>query len=313
MKPVTSMYLKYRAKIKPSHVFLINLLISFILDLGFLIFDTLFKLGTSQSSDFCPHYLAGLFLFITRYVDIFILQSDRFIAVFWCLQYKGLVTNPRAIYICVVAKVVAACLTASSLLLDRNYLVCEYPFQIIFTRNTTVRLVAFPTIAVGVVVAIVSICLGYKMVKLKKTVNPVVNLGQNNTVFPQESVTMSSIKRMEGKVDVFVKVEQATETREEDCEENRRSSQEMNDQSESNLSEVYLVARTALNMNYVVILGCIMYFIRAVLSIIYCECHFNDDCDIFVIVWKNLIPLRIVLVVSGCYVFYDKLKKNEIF
>ena len=303
------MYMKYRAMIKPSHVFLINLLISFILDLGFLMFDTLFKLGTSQSSDFCPHYLAGLFLYTTRYVDIFILQSDRFMAVFWCLQYKGLVTISRAISICVVAKAVAALLTASSLLLDRDYLVCEYPFQLIFIRDTTVRLVAFPTIAVGLVVVIVSTCLGYKMVKVKKSVNPIVNL---RTIFPKESVTTSSIKRMEGEVDVFVKVEETEETREEKSEDIRGSSNEILDLSESNISEVYLVARTALNMNYVVILGCLMYFIRAVLSIIYCECHINDDCDVFIIVWKYLIPLRIILVVCGCYVFYYKLKRNEI-
>ena len=98
------MSINYQGHIQPNHVYLINLIITFILGFIFFIFHISYNIATSWSSDFCPQYLVLIFLFISRNLDILVMQADRFIAVYWSLHYKGLMTNYRAISCCVLAK-----------------------------------------------------------------------------------------------------------------------------------------------------------------------------------------------------------------
>ena len=83
------MFIKYKDQTEPGHVFLTSLVITFILEFGFYIFNICLNIATSWSLDFCPGNLVALFLFISRYLDILVMQADRFIAVYFSLHYKG--------------------------------------------------------------------------------------------------------------------------------------------------------------------------------------------------------------------------------
>ena len=97
-------YKKYKGKTVPNHLFQINLLITFLLQILFWIFNVLYNISTDMASSFCPHYWFGLFIFMSNNTDILLIQLDRFVAVFWSLEYPGFATNTRAICACLVAK-----------------------------------------------------------------------------------------------------------------------------------------------------------------------------------------------------------------
>ena len=176
---IFKMYKKYKGKIKPGHIFLINLIITFILTFSFLIFNPLYpmlKLNTSVSFDFCPHYLFGLFLVVTINIDIIIMQIDRFVAVFWSLEYPAFATNGKAVLVCCVSKILPSAVSFTVLFLDTEYLKCADIFLLFFTRTTNMIFISCLNLSVTTFVGIVSSYLGFKMVKIKKTVNPIVNL-----------------------------------------------------------------------------------------------------------------------------------------
>ena len=118
-------YKKYTGKITPNHVFQINFVISFAMKLFYtiyMIFDAVNRSWEEPST--CYHYIPGLIIFMMVNLDILIMQIDRFVAIFWSLNYPGLATNVRAVFACLGVKIIATAVTVVAVLLDTDYMVC---------------------------------------------------------------------------------------------------------------------------------------------------------------------------------------------
>ena len=202
----------------------------------------------------------------------------------------GLMTNFRAIICCVLAKIIAGGLAAISLLIDKNFLTCEVPFPLFFTRSSIVILVAYPMLVVGAIVGIVSIYLGYKIVHIGKSVSPTVTLGKG---------ARKSIRRVEDQVDVIVV---------EEVEENAPK----NNSGESNIIKAVTMTKTALDINYVIILSSLGNVLQAILSITYRACsQTGRSCEDYLYIYHSFFPLRILFTFIGCFLFLKKIRKSE--
>ena len=198
-------------------------------------------------------------------------------------------TNCRAITCCVLVKVLAAGLVALALLIDKNFLVCEYPFPFFFTKTPTVILWAYPMLGVGAAVTIVSIYLGYKIVKKGKAVSPTVNLGKR---------TRKNIRRVEDQVDVFVIQEE-------------ENPPEINS-DDSNFSKAVILTQKTLNINYVIILCSLGNVLQAILSISYRACtKTRGNCEDYMRIYHSFLALRFLFIFAGCYLFLKKIRKSD--
>ena len=199
-------------------------------------------------------------------------------------------TNYRAITCCVLTKILAAGLAASALLIDKNFFMCEDPFPLFFTRTSIVILLAYPMLIVGTAVGIVSIYLGYKIVHNKKSVRPTVTLGKS---------ARKNIRRVKDQVDVFVV---------EEVEQNAPQ----NHSSDSNISNAVTMTKSALNINYIIILSSLGKVFQAILSIIYQECSKTEGtCEDYMTVYHSFFPLRFLFLLSGSFLFLKKIRKSE--
>jgi hypothetical protein len=324
---VNNMYKKQKNNIKPNHIFLINLCIGFILNCSYFTFFAFYPMFKSkQSFDDCPHYWFGLFTFMAIDLDIIIMQVDRFVAVFWSLEYPGFASNGRAAFVCCVSKVLTAVVSSCVLFLDTDYTKCGELYPLLMTRTTNMIFISCPQLCVTGIVGIVSAYLGFTMVKLKKSVNPIVNLQvlQPQAPEPHPEISHSRqnaigrtvhVKRIDDQPNMFYSVDmrETSGDEEETKVENSTLAQieETNVKSESN--SMFLMAKTALNMNYVVIIYCLSLFPRSIMSIIFCNCDpENGDCDVYLLFYKFFVTFRIVSIFVGCFVFFYKIKKISI-
>ena len=199
-------------------------------------------------------------------------------------------TNYRATTCCVLTKILAAGLAASALLIDTNFFMCEDPFPLFFTRTSSVILLAYPMLVVGAAVGIVSIYLGYKIVHNRKSVSPTVNLGKG---------ARKNIRRVEDQVDIFV-VEEVEE------------STPKNQSSDLNISHTVTMTKSALNINYIIILSSLGNVFQAIRSIIYRECsQTGGNCEDYMTVYHCFFPLRFLFLFSGSFLFLKKIRNSE--
>jgi hypothetical protein len=284
------------------------------------------KLNTSVSFDFCPHYLFGLFLVVTINIDIIIMQIDRFVAVSWSLEYPAFATNGKAVLVCCVSKILPSAISFTVLFLDTEYLKCADIFLLFFTRTTNMIFISCLNLSVTTFVGIVSSYLGFKMVKIKKTVNPIVNLQvmlpKTPATVPEMSDTNVTgrkicVKRIDDQPNMFysIKMKETTVEGEQSGVRNPTAEQAIENtiQSDSNISKVFIVAKTALNMNYVVICICLINTPRSILSIIYHDCdQSNGECNVFLLLCKLFFIPEILAVFAVCYMFLNKIKNTDI-
>ena len=108
--------------------------------------------------------------------DVFLMQIDRFLAVYWNLKYKSRVTAKMAIRSCLASKVFAIIVTVSVASLDQPYGKCSSRFEMLSLKKTNIYLDAYPKLLVACVLLIVSIYVGVTMTKLENKINPLVSL-----------------------------------------------------------------------------------------------------------------------------------------
>jgi hypothetical protein len=320
-------YKKQKGNIKPNHIFLINIIISFILNCSYFTFFAFYPMFKSkQSFDDCPYYWFGLFTFMTINMDIIIMQVDRFVAVFWSLEYPGFATNGRAALVCCVSKVMTAVVSSSVLFLDTDYTKCEELYPLLITRTTNMIFISCPQLCVTGIVGIVSAYLGFTMVKLKKSVNPIVNLQvlqpQAPELHPEISHSRQNakgrtihVKRIDDQPDMFYSVDmrETSGDEEETKVENPTLARIEVTNIKSEPNSMFLMAKTALNMNYVVIIYCLSIFPMSIMSISFFNCdQENSDCDVFLLFCKFFIPFRILAIFVGCFVFFHKIQNIAI-
>ena len=160
------------------------------------------------------------------------------------------------------------------------------------------------------------------MTRIKKRVHPITNMLQAPT-HPRISSSMADsrgrqicVRRIDSEPNMFYSIEINGRTPEEP---ERRTETNIEDnvedssmQSDSNTANILLVAKTALNMNYIVILYCIISLPRAIMAIIYRNCEQeNGDCHYFLMFSKFMIPIRLTCILFGFFVFLYKFKKDN--
>lgn len=142
------------------------------------------------------------------------------------------------------------------------------------------------------------------MVRIKKSVNPIVNL----PVLPPEAhppqpsssgvecsvstVNLINVKRIDDEPDMFYNV-QLEDLYSKEIKQTHPEVQETNEPLQANSNSFMLLIRTALNMNYIVIIYCIMFTPKTITSIIYCNCdHQNGECEVHLLVYKWMLPIH---------------------
>jgi hypothetical protein len=148
------------------------------------------------------------------------------------------------------------------------------------------------------------------MVKIKKSVNPIVNLQVIQPVVPSLHTSKacgSHVRRIDDEPNMFYSVKI-----DDDKEEKEVKNPRLEQPKDTNINNVFLIAKTALNINYVVIITCLINTPVAILSIIYCNCDpENGDCHVFLIFNKISIPLKILAIFGGCLIIFFKTKKSD--
>ena len=315
----SKIYKKYAGKITPNHVFQINLIISFALKLFYTIFmyiDTITKSWEEPST--CYHYITGLIIFMAVNLDILIVQIDRFIAIFWSLYYPGLATNGRALWVCLGVKTFTMLVAILAVAINPDYMECFKVYPLLLTNTTNMILISCPQLLVTVVVCIVSSYLGYKMVQIKKSVTPAVNIPTSNIseLNQNQNLEMSTqqitqVRRIDDQPNMFYNVDVMTEEHREEVED-IRTKNTANLNKEESKTQIFQMAKTALNMNYVVIFHCLINTPLSIMTIIYWNCN-NDigKCNHFLVFNKIMIVPRLLTICTGFVIFYHKIRKGE--
>ena len=296
-----------------------------------------------SSSDFCFYYFIGIIIFISNNLDIIIMQVDRFVAIFWSLSYPGLATNGRAMLICCMTKVCALVTAVLVLILDRDYLTCIKIIPLQLTLTTNMTLISGSQLCSAIVVGIVSSYLGYSVVRINKTVAPVATLGIQSAATGEDEVAVQ-VRRINDDPNMFYPItvsvykhqgEEKTsseDSHEYTTDQEARESEECNSekrkgrttdqsqpegQSENTTTkitgkEIFAMAKTALNLNYIVILDSLINTPNSIMSIIYWECdHEEGECDEFLLYNKVMVPIRIVTIFGGIFICFYKLRNKE--
>jgi hypothetical protein len=318
---IYKIYKKFNGQMKPNHIFMLNLLITFTLKCCYLIFIYNHTMWMSSGTfELCLHYFVGLVIFISTNIDIIIMQADRFIAVFWSLQYPGFATNGRAVLICIISKLVNIVISSLVLFFDKDYLRCSKTIPLLITKTSSIIMISCLQLFVTVIVGIVSSYLGFKMVQIKKSENRVVNVSgvRSDEPCPQNEQEMVNVKgqriqvrRIDDEPNMFYSIEINAH----EAIEMSNPPQDLEAEStaaDCNNTNIFLMARTALNMNYIVILHCLINTPLSIMSIIYWDCsQERGECDAFLLFTNIMIIPRFFVIFCGFCIFFFNFKKLD--
>jgi hypothetical protein len=337
---IFKIYKKFTGKIMPNHIFQMNLFTTFILKCSYVIFVYIHTMAILPGpSDLCPHYFFGLVIFISLNVDMFIMQVDRFAAVFWSLHYPGFANNGRAVLVCVVSKIFNTAVSSLVVFLDKDYLGCVRVFPLLLTQTMNMVLISCLQLCVTVIVFIVSSYMGYKMVHIKKSVTPKISIRRIQSEVPRSEKPQTKsnykrhithVRRIDDQPNMFYTIEMRETSIVKDTHipnhvhfdqstidmdkpthvQEQGNGNTINNDSNSN--GIFLMAKTALNMNYVVILNCLINTPLSIMTIIYWNCdQAKGDCDGFLLFNKLMITPRVLAICAGFIIFYYKIKKSD--
>ena len=176
---LTHILKKYKNKLEPVHIFEISMLVDkclLLFNLGFRHFlgDTL-----GYESFFCK--ISTIITFAARlslYLDICWTQLDRFLALYWNIEYKERVTNNKALVTITITKVLNLILAFIVLIMDPTWFRCqsETNYQCTVYKKNNALYFTFPTILAMATVLIVSSYSAKLILKIHSEVHPVVNL-----------------------------------------------------------------------------------------------------------------------------------------
>ena len=181
-------------------------------------------------------------------------------------------------------------------------------------------LISCPQLVVTIIVCIVSSYLGYKMVQIKKSVTPTVNISpsciSNKSVTEHKANSSRSVKkvrRIDDQPNMFYTVDVVIEENETETKDRiPQKSERTTSNRDLNKNQIFLMAKTALNMNYIVIFDCIINTPLSIMTIIYLNCD-NDigDCDVFLLFNKIMIAPRLLTICAGFVIFFYKIRHGE--
>ena len=294
---------KFHGDLKPNHIFIMNMLLSISLKCLYLVIVYIHRMLTSSA--FCPHYFFGLIIFTSNNLDIIIMQMDRFVAVFWSLLYPGIATNSKALLICCSSKILSTVLALAVLFLDKECLKCMKITPLLFTRPSNILLISGTQLCSTVVVAVVSSYLGYKMVKIRKTVMPTATLGRMQPQVEVEGRRIQ-VRRIDDQPNMFYSLDLPGREREQTIQTGE------NIVTDSTTNTIFMMAKTALSINYIVIFNCLVITPTSIMSMVFWNCdHTGGRCDLFLLFNRIMVIPRHLTLFSLFFIIFYKLKKSE--
>ena len=147
---------KIRSKLEPIHVFLINVIGSFVLVIFLWVVDALFQIF-GDSGHLCVEYIFLLFASLTCSFGIISMQIDRFLAIYWHMHYAERITTSKAEKSCCFSASLAALTAGGVFLFDKDYTRCIRPSFLIFTRGTNLFFDGIPRLIAVLATITVSI------------------------------------------------------------------------------------------------------------------------------------------------------------
>ena len=265
----------------------------------------------NAAEDSCWHYFFGLFCLICFNTEVVLLQTDRFLAVYWNVKYKGRITAKIAKFCCIGSKVFSFILTFLVAILDPTYRTFTAGYEELNLKTANIYLDGYPKLFVASMLSIVSIYVALIKVRLAKKVTPAVNL-PSVTVDSENGNPTFTIQRKDEDPNMFYEIEMSQEEEENIktinvCEMNAQGTED-NEISEglenqeigccTMNKDIVLVAKEALANNLITALLFIVIVPNRILSIIYY--HMEPDHGEFVpfmLVNKIMMPFRIISMV----------------
>ena len=173
------LYKKYKNKLEPVHILEINTLF----DECILIFNLALRhfIGgqLGYESLFCK--ISTIITFAVRmsfYLDFCWSQIDRFLALYWNIEYKERVTNNKALVLITITKVLNLILALIVMLMDPTWFECqrEQNYQCtVYKKNNALYFTFSTTLAMATVLIVSSYSMKL-ILKIHSEVSPVVNL-----------------------------------------------------------------------------------------------------------------------------------------
>ena len=97
----------------------------------------------------CWHYFFGMFTQTSFNIDVIPMQLDRFLAVYWNINYSGRVSKKMALISCLSSKVTATVVTLCVAYLDDSYGKCSADLALTYLKGSNIYLDAYPKLVVG--------------------------------------------------------------------------------------------------------------------------------------------------------------------
>ena len=171
---------KYKHKLEPVHIFEINTLVDDYLMIFNLALRHFIGGQLGDESLFCK--ISTIITFASRlsfYLDICWTQIDRFLALYWNIEYKERVTNNKALFIITITKVLNIVLALLVMVvLDPTWFECqsEQNYQCtVYKKNNALYFTFSTTLAMATVLIVSSYSMKL-ILKIHSEVSPVVNL-----------------------------------------------------------------------------------------------------------------------------------------
>ena len=170
---------KYKHKLEPVHIFEINTLVDKCLMLSNLALRNFIGEQLGHESLICK--ISTIITFASRlsfYLDICWTQIDRFLALYWNIEYKERVTNNKALVITTITKVLNLVLALIAMLMDPTWFECQSGQNYrctVYKKNNAL----YFTLSASLAMATVIIVSSYSMkliLKIHSEVSPVVTL-----------------------------------------------------------------------------------------------------------------------------------------
>ena len=167
---LVKIYNDNKGDLKTSHVFLINLIITFLLCMIEILIEPF--LGEKKNQDkTCNSHFLSLLIRIFLNSDLLILQIDRFVSVWKPYLHRSIASPKFAVKIVLVSKVPSIIVASAGVMAYPSYLTCSYSPLCRLTHFLSVTLVSYPLILTTILTCIVSIFITVTLAKLNK-VNP---------------------------------------------------------------------------------------------------------------------------------------------
>ena len=221
-KIIFHIYKNYKNRFEPMNVFWLNFfIISSLLPCFYIlkIIDSRFSISQNLF-DYCPLHYFGIFVHISFNLDVACMQIDRFLAIYWDIQYKSRVTTNKAILVCLINKLVSVVITAGMVFINPGYGKCgcsKASNILLRTTSTNIYLDAYPKLVVFVITFGVSLYMLRITRKLQNSIQPVVNLpvmpGTSSSIPTstsqpppnKEYTTDFEIRRIAGTTEMFLR------------------------------------------------------------------------------------------------------------